>query len=78
MVKNLPCYSGDVGLILGQGTKIPHAMGQLERLHVTKEPNAQQLEKAHVPKQIPSAVWLHLDYLCVSHSVVSNLLQPMD
>ena len=22
------------------------------------------------------ALWLHLDYLCVSHSVVSNPLQP--
>ena len=25
MVKNLPCNVGDVGLIPGQGTKIPHA-----------------------------------------------------
>ena len=28
-VKNLPCNAGDVGLILGGGTKIPHATGQL-------------------------------------------------
>ena len=29
MVKNLPCNAGDTGLIPGQGTRIPHAMGQL-------------------------------------------------
>ena len=29
VVKNLLSYSGDVGLILGPGTKIPHAAGQL-------------------------------------------------
>ena len=27
VVKNLSCNTGDVGLILGQGTKMPHAMG---------------------------------------------------
>ena len=30
VVKNLPCNAGDVGLIPGQGTKIPHAVGQLK------------------------------------------------
>ena len=29
MVKNLPSNGGDVGSIPGQGTKIPHATGQL-------------------------------------------------
>ena len=29
VVKNLPSNLGDVGLIPGQGTKIPHATGQL-------------------------------------------------
>ena len=29
MVKNPPANAGDVGLIPGQGTKIPPAMGQL-------------------------------------------------
>ena len=28
-VKNLPCNAGDVGLIPGGGTKIPHATGRL-------------------------------------------------
>ena len=34
VVKNLPYNAGDVGLIPGQGTKIPHAVGQLSP-HVT-------------------------------------------
>ena len=29
VVKNLPSNAGDMGLILGWGTKIPHAVGQL-------------------------------------------------
>ena len=29
MVENLPCSSGYMGSILGQGTKTPHAVGQL-------------------------------------------------
>ena len=29
VVKNLPSNAGDVGSIPGQGTKIPHASGQL-------------------------------------------------
>ena len=29
MVKNLPYNAGDAGLIPGQGTEIPHVMGQL-------------------------------------------------
>ena len=38
VVKNLPCNSGDVGLIPGQGTKIPHAMDQLSPHATTSEP----------------------------------------
>ena len=30
VVKNLPSNAGDAGLIPGQGTKIPHAAGQLK------------------------------------------------
>ena len=29
VVKNPPCNAGDMGLITGQGTKIPHATGQI-------------------------------------------------
>ena len=48
MVKNLPFNAGDTGLIPGQGTKIPHAVGQLSlhtatrELAVTTEACAQQ------------------------------------
>ena len=38
MVKNLPCNVGHrVGLIPGQGIKIPHAAGQLSPCAVTAE-----------------------------------------
>ena len=39
MVKNLP--SGDAGSILGQGTKILHAMGQLSLCAATKTQRSQ-------------------------------------
>ena len=38
MVKDLPCTAGDRGLIPGQGTKIPHAAGQLSPRATTTEP----------------------------------------
>ena len=38
MVKNLPCNAVDAGLIPGQGTKIPHAVGQLSPLAARTEP----------------------------------------
>ena len=38
MVKNLPCNAGDVGLIPGRGTKIPHAAEQLSPCAVMTEP----------------------------------------
>ena len=37
VVKNLPCSSGGVGLIPGQGTKIPHAAEQLNQWTTTTE-----------------------------------------
>ena len=37
VVKNPPSNAGDVGLILGQGTKIPHAAGQLSLCAATTE-----------------------------------------
>ena len=36
--KNLPSNAGDVGSIPGQGTKIPHATGQLNPSTTTTEP----------------------------------------
>ena len=37
-VKNLPSNAGDVGLISGEGTKIPHAVEQLSLRAPTTEP----------------------------------------
>ena len=37
MVKNLPSNAGDVGLIPGRGTKIPHATGELSLCTTTTE-----------------------------------------
>ena len=37
VVKNPPYNAGDVGLIPGQGTKIPHAAGQQSRHATTIE-----------------------------------------
>ena len=37
MVKTLPCNAGDMGLIPGGGTQIPHAMGQLSLYNSTRE-----------------------------------------
>ena len=57
MVENLLSNAGDVGSTPGQGTKIPHTMGQLS-LHTTNEPECSracepQLEKP-VSQQRPS------------------------
>ena len=38
VVKNPPSNAGDVGSIPGQGTKIPHASGQLSPRATTREP----------------------------------------
>ena len=47
-VKNLSCNAGDASLIPGQGTKIPHAAGQIS-LHATarEKPVRQNEEPAH-------------------------------
>ena len=37
-VRNLPCNEGDMGLIPGWGTKIPHAAGQLNLSTATAKP----------------------------------------
>ena len=37
MVENAPCNAGDEDSIPGQGTKIPHAVGQLSSRTTTTE-----------------------------------------
>ena len=49
MVENLPSNAGDVGSIPGQGTKIPHATGQLSP-HATATEPAHLKERARVPQ----------------------------
>ena len=43
VVKNLPCTAGDLGLIPGWGTKIPHATEQLIPCVATIEPTCSRL-----------------------------------
>ena len=47
VVKNPPCNAGDVGLIPGWGTKIPHATEQLSPYVITRE-SVQCNERAHM------------------------------
>ena len=50
VVKNLPYTAGDVGLIPGQRTKIPHVAGQLRSLRTSTR------ESACLELQSPSAL----------------------
>ena len=57
MVKNPPSNAGDVGLIPGRRTKIPHAMGQLSLCATTTE-LMRLNERAHVPANYRAhALW---------------------
>ena len=38
VVKRLPCHAGDVRLIPGRGTKIPHSEGRLSPRAAVKDP----------------------------------------
>ena len=49
MVKNPPYNAGDMGLIPGRGTKIPHATGQLS-LRATTTELTRLNERARVPQ----------------------------
>ena len=46
VVKNSPSSAGDAGSILGKGTKIPQAVGQLRLYPATREPVH---SRAHAP-----------------------------
>ena len=47
VVKNPPSDAGDVGLIPGQGTKIPHALEKLSPQASTREPMCCK-ERSHI------------------------------
>ena len=59
VVKNPPSNAGDVGSISGQGTKIPHAAGQLNLRVTTTEPahlkQRAQCHKLQSPHALESA-----------------------
>ena len=50
MVKNPPSSAADASLIPGQGTKIPHAVGQLSPRATTAEPVCSGV---HMPQPEP-------------------------
>ena len=52
MVKNLASNAGDIGLIPGQGTKIPNAMGQLRLCATARESlsTAMEIRDSHKNK----------------------------
>ena len=54
VVKNSPCSTGDAGLIPNQGTKIPHAAGQLSPLTATSG-LACHNKRSHVLQRRPDA-----------------------
>ena len=47
VVKNSPCNAGDWGLIPGQGTKIPHPVGQLSLSATLESPRATTRGSTH-------------------------------
>ena len=55
-VKNLPSNAGDEGSILGQGTEIPHATGQLSPYTTTREAHMPQQRASAAKKKKPSKV----------------------
>ena len=55
MVKNLPSSVGDSGWIPGQGTKIPHAVGQLCPCATSSEPTGHSWREACTLKLRPDA-----------------------
>ena len=54
VVKNTPSNAGDVGSIPGQGTRFPHAAGQLSPRTATTELVCLN-ERVHVPQLRPNA-----------------------
>ena len=51
MVKNPPSNAGDAGLIPGQGTKVPHATGQLS-LHTTSREQRSNKPRGSATKKV--------------------------
>ena len=54
VVKNLPYNAGDTGSIPGQGTKIPHAVGQLNPCATTTKPKCPEACMPQLEKRKPA------------------------
>ena len=68
MVRNPPSNAGDVGSILGRGTRILHVAGQLSPHAATTEPTcsrarAPQLESPHAATTEPACSGVHTPQL---------------
>ena len=57
VVKNLPSNAGDAGSIPGQGTKIPHAAGQLSPRAKATELACSQLESPSATNYRAHVLW---------------------
>ena len=53
MVKNLPCNTGDMGLMPGQGTKIPYAVELLSLSAAITEPMCPSYRAHVLQRKIP-------------------------
>ena len=53
VLRNLHDNTGDAGLIPGQGTKIPHALGQLSPYTATRESLCTTSNESVLPKENP-------------------------
>ena len=67
MVKNLPSSTGDAGLNPGEGTKIPHATGQLSLSATITEPKCSKVHASQLERSLhaPTKTW---------HSQINKLI----
>ena len=69
VVKNLPCNAGDMGLIPGEGTKMPHARKQLGLRAITGVCAPQQTMQPRSDSSAPQPESL---LKCYCHSAYSK------
>ena len=69
MVKNQPCKAGNEGLIPGQGTKIPYALGQLSPCSTTRDLVNHKV-KSHMMQQRLCLLKLRLFFFFVVDFVI--------
>ena len=82
MIKNLPCIAGDMGLIPGQRSRIPHAVDQLSpdsatteaKHHKQRVPRPDATKYIHVKKKETTEKLL---YVCTRVDKQVKVLQRM-